>query len=134
MRNTWMLKPLALFSLLACLAACEEKVAPELSTPSSATGPTVPTTSTGSRNFSLQMPTVDQGISSEILQYNLSKANSGGLVNCEVSDVSTAPETLPSDRDITCFLEAEEFNLNFYGFGVEAVADNNTCDYIYRQQ
>lgn len=136
MYKTWMMKTLLLSTSLAMLAACNEKIAPELADPASTTttsgssggGPTTPTTSTNV--FSLELDTTPTSVSPVSLGYTLHKANELGTVKCQVEDVTDVPDTLDSTRDVTCFLEAEEFALFYNGFKVKAVSEADTCDFI----
>lgn len=129
MKKTWMLKPLLLCSTMALLASCQEKIAPELSNPASATGPTT-TTTTDEKKFYLTLEKTKTGVLPELLGYVLHKANNLGTVECEVEDVIDTPVSLNSTRDITCFVEAEEFALLYHGFSVNAESTPGTCDFI----
>lgn len=134
MYKTWMMKALLLSSSLALLAACNEKIAPELTDASATTtsgssgGDTSTTTSTNV--FKLELENTPTGVDPLLLGYTLHKANELATVECSVEDVTDVPDTLDSTRDITCFIEAEEYALFFNGFKVKAVSDAETCDYI----
>jgi hypothetical protein len=135
MYKTWMMKTLLLSASLAMLAACNEKIAPELADASAATtsgssggGPTTPTTATNV--FKLELANTPTDINPALLGYTLHKANELGTVECSVEEVTDVPDTLDSTRDITCFMEAEEYALFFNGFKIKAVSDAETCDFI----
>ncbi len=137
MYKTWMMKTLLLSTSLGMLSACNEKIAPELADPAaSATtagtgggGSPTPTTSTNS--FKLELGnSATNNIAPEILGYTLHKANELATVECQIDDVTDVPDTLDSTRDITCFMEAEEYALYFNGYKINATSDAGTCNYI----
>ncbi|MBY0515480.1 MAG: hypothetical protein K2P81_01125 [Bacteriovoracaceae bacterium] len=127
--KTWPLKTSILISALALLGACQEKIAPELSNPSAATGPTTTTTSSTTNDFWLELGNANN-LPPEYLGYSLHKANEISTEKCKVSSVVDVPSSLDSTRDISCFLEAEEFALFYNGFTVNAKTDPKTCEYI----
>ena len=131
MKKTWMLKFGGLLLIFAMISGCQEKIAPELSTPASTTtgGGTTTTTSTN-RFYVTLTDTPAEGVPPEDLGYVLHKANLGAGVSCQVDDVVDTPETLDSTRDISCFVEAEELALFYHGIELQAQSDDNTCQYI----
>ncbi len=134
MTKTWKIQlPLLLASLLVA-AACQEKIAPELSQPASTTTPPPPPTDSGAaRSFSVRMGPTPTNASPTDLGYVLHKANFNSGVACSVTDVVNTPESLDTTRDIACFLEAEEQAVFFNGFELQAVATANTCEYIVQK-
>jgi|GEM_PF-4139179 len=138
MYKTWMMKTLLLSASLAMLVACNEKIAPELADPASTTttsgsGGGGPTSTLTENGFRLELDNTPNGVNPTLLGYTLHKANELGTVSCEVEDVTDVPDTLNSTRDITCFMEAEEFALQFNGFKIKAVSDADTCNFISTQ-
>ncbi|MFP5457323.1 MAG: hypothetical protein ACLGG7_01210 [Bacteriovoracia bacterium] len=143
MKRPWMIKTTTPILLLALLASCQEKIAPELSTSATATtsGSSGGASSGGSggsgtsaNRFYLTMNKTPSGFDPiNDLGYVLHKANAGGSVNCQVDDVVDSPETLNSSRDITCIMEAEEFALYYNGFELQANSDVGTCQYIRQE-
>ena len=149
MKHTRMLKFIPPLAFVALVAACNEKIAPELADPSAATGTTTGSTTgtttgsttgsttgvaTDTNTFRLELMNAP-GLTGEpvdptLLGYTLHKANSAGSVKCEVTNVNSVPDTLDSTRDITCFVEAEEYALFFNGLQIKAVAGPDTCNYI----
>ncbi|MFP5490808.1 MAG: hypothetical protein ACLGG0_04865 [Bacteriovoracia bacterium] len=131
MKKTWMLKFGGLLLIFAMISGCQEKIAPELSTPASTTtgGGTTTTTSTN-RFYVTLTDTPAEGVPAEDLGYVLHKANFGSGISCQADDVVDTPETLDSTRDISCFVEAEEFALYYHGLEMQAQSDGSTCEYI----
>ncbi len=136
MYKTWMMKTLLLSTSLAMLAACNEKIAPELADPASTTttsgssggGPTVVV---ADNIFKLELGTTPtNGVAPADLGYTLHKANEAGTVKCQVENVTDVPDTLDSTRDITCMMEAEEAALYYNGYNIKAVGDAGTCNFI----
>lgn len=130
MKKTWMIKLSGLLLLSAIISGCQEKIAPELSTPASTTTGGGSTTTTSTNRFYITLNKTPTGVEPEDLGYVLHKANMGAGVNCQVDNVVDTPETLDSTRDISCFMEAEEFALYYNGIEFQANTDANTCEYI----
>lgn len=151
MKRPWMMKTTTLALLLALLASCQEKIAPELSTSATATtggssggaasggsggasGGSGGASGSSTNRFYLTMNKTPSGFDPiNDLGYVLHKANAGASVNCQVDNVVDSPETLNSSRDITCIMEAEEFALYYNGFELQANSDVGTCQYITQE-
>lgn len=123
--------------LLLAVTACQEKIAPELSaagvtTTGGATGGTSGGSSGATHNFALTLGlTPTNEAPPELLNYRLHKANDLVNATCAVADVVDTPDDLSnSPRDITCFVEAEEWALYHNGLNFQMSADANTCDYM----
>ncbi len=133
MKKTWKLPSLVLCLPLLVLGACQEKIAPELSDPGSAAaagGAGGGAADETSQTFSLTLENAPSGTAPELLGYTLHKANEVATSTCEITDIDDVPTALDSTRDISCFLEAEEFALHYNGFTVKANTDAEVCDYI----
>lgn len=132
--NTWMsLNRVLTLSALLALVACQEKVAPALTSAASAAGggSSAPATTTGKLTLTLgDAPGIGGGTPAQ-LNYQLHKANQVAGTACEVNDISsTTPDTLPSALDVTCVLEAEELNLYRKGFSLNISNTADTCEYV----
>lgn len=114
------------------LAACNEKVSPELqgaastTTGSGGSGPTI-------------VPDVSYfrivNKSDTLLNYKVHKTGAGNAnKNCEISGAVPLSSDLyrvdPSTYDISCYFEAEELGLHLNGFSFALEASANTCAYI----
>lgn len=139
MKTSWLslINTLSL-GMLILSTACQEKVAPELSAAGASAGSTTTAGSgggsTATNNFTLTLgPTPATGSLPSLLNYQIHKANELISSTCTVENVVDTPDTLDSTRDITCYVEAEEFALYFNGLGLNIAADSNTCEYVVYQ-
>lgn len=139
MKTNWLnLTSVSFATMLVLSTACQEKVAPEL-TDAGLGGATTTTTGGGgggsstTHNFAVSLTTTPTNVNPASLNYQMHKANELVSVPCSVADVVDAPDTLPSTRDISCFVEAEEWALYYNGLKFNVTADANTCDYVLYQ-
>lgn len=113
------------------LAACNEKVSPELQEGSTVTTPTDTTVPVPPTEYYFNI----ENTSAQLLNYKLHKTGTGNAnVNCEVKNTTGLSSdnfrANPTANDITCYLEAEELSLFHGGFNVKMNASKNTCDFV----
>ena len=113
------------------LAACNEKVSPELQEGSTVTTPTDTTVPVPPTEYYFNV----ENTSAQMLNYKLHKTGAGNAnVNCEVKNTTGLSSdnfrANPAANDITCYFEAEELSLLHSGFDFKINASKNTCDFI----
>lgn len=139
MKTSWLSLINALtMGTLILSTACQEKVAPELSSAGASAGSTTTSGSGGgaaaTHNFTLTLgETPTAGTDASKLNYQIHKVNDLVSSSCKVEDVLDVPDVLDATRDITCFVEAEEWALYYNGIGFDISSDAETCDYIIYQ-
>ncbi len=127
------LSKLSFIALALSLAACNEKVSPELQSGNAASSST--TTSSGPTVAPNEYYFRVTNSSDTMLNYKLHKtgfdnANTNCAINSNSALSSNAYRNDLDTYDITCFFEAEELSLFYNGFNYSVEASKNTCDYI----
>jgi hypothetical protein len=126
-----MVQKLSLIAMAITLAACNEKVSPELQQGAAVDTPTGggPTVVPTEYYFKLT------NTAPLILNYKLHKTGPGNMsAACEVRSTSKLTNdnfrASPALNDISCFLEAEELSLQAGGLSFQIEASPNTCEFI----
>lgn len=126
-----MVQKLSLFTMAILLAACNEKVSPELQEGSTVTTPTDTTVPVPPTEYYFNV----ENASAQMLNYKLHKTGAGNAnAKCEVKNTTGLSSdnfrANPAANDITCFFEAEELSLFHSGFDIKVNASKNTCDFV----
>jgi hypothetical protein len=133
-----MISKLSLLAISLALGGCNEKVSPELEkgdAVGSGTGSGTTSGSGGGSSSSSKFSFKIVDTSGD--DYNFKLHKTGSTSKCEItSNEKMSHTTFVSgtgtnpNRDITCYLEAEELALNMNGFSVKMEASPDTCEAI----
>ncbi len=127
---------MVLLGTLLTLAACQEKVSPQLTEAAASGGGTATGGGGGGGGGGASTPTYNFQVAlkdpaASLLGMSLHPQGESASTPCRVEDLSgTAPATLAADEDITCHLDSEEMALFYNGFTFQVSADADTCPYI----
>ncbi len=131
---------ISFLAIVILSAGCNEKVSPDLANASATTPDSSTTTSTSGYSFKL-INKADPIYGFQLHKTGLGNADGGGVGACEIKTTSkddkfshkTFAPTLTSTnsaRDITCYMDAEEFSLYFGGLSFEIQASTDACEFV----
>jgi hypothetical protein len=122
--------------ILFALYGCQEKIAPELASPAASTSPSTPSTVVPTVTDGVMRVTLESidGMSPGFLNYQIHKANEGLSSPCEITNItSDPPNPVTSAKNITCFIESEEYTLWVKGLKFKVESTENACDFVNYQ-